>query len=183
MRKHLPADLREAMTFAFLTGWRVPSEVLPLTWAQVDEQRQIVRLDAGTTKNSEGRTFPYGALPELDTVLETQGRTRDEMRAKGTICPFVIPQANGKPHKRISEHWRTACLSAGAPGRIPHDFRRTALRNLVRAGVSEKVAMTLTGHKTRSVFDRYDIVNEAVLHSAVSRLAQGPSLAARVKKR
>jgi integrase len=57
------------MAFAFFTGWRVRSEVLPLTWAQVDEREQIVRLEVGTTKNREGRTFPYGVLPELSKVL------------------------------------------------------------------------------------------------------------------
>ena len=56
------------------------------------------------------------------------------------------------------------------PGRIPHDFRRTAVPELVRAGVPDAVAMRLTGHLTRSVFERYNVVSDADLTTAAARL-------------
>jgi len=68
------------------------------------------------------------------------------------------------------DRWKTACLAAGCPGRVPHDFRRTAVRNPNRAGVPETVAMQITGHKTRSVFDRYDITSEEDLAEASRKL-------------
>ena len=77
---------------------------------------------------------------------------------------------DGKPIIYFRRAWQAACKSAGVPGMIPHDFRRTAVCNLVRAGVPEKISMTITGHKTRSVFDRYDIVDEADLRKAVGML-------------
>ena len=74
------------------------------------------------------------------------------------------------PIKSFRVAFRTACSEAGCPGRVLHDFRRTAVRNLVRAGIPERVAMQMTGHKTRSVFERYNIVSAGDLREAAKRL-------------
>ena len=170
VRDALPEPLRGIVTFAYLTGWRVPSEVLPLRWAQVDRKACTVRLEPGTTKNSEGRTLPYDSLPELGHVVARQWQEHERLAAADVLCPFVFHR-RGKPIKGFRKAWATACEAAGCPGKLPHDFRRTAVRNLVRAGVPEKAAMAITGHKTRSIFDRYNIINEADLRSALGKLA------------
>ena len=72
VRRRLPPEVQPVVTFAYLTGWRVNSEVLTLRWHQVDRRAGIVRLDPGTTKNREGRTFPFSALPELRDLIEEQ---------------------------------------------------------------------------------------------------------------
>lgn len=171
VRDALPEALRGVVTVAFLTGWRIRSEVLPLQWANVNRTRKTVRLEPGTTKNAEGRTLPYDLLPDLVDVIDTQWKAHEHLHAAGVICPFVFHR-QGEPIKAFRKSWASACEVAGYPDKIPHDFRRTAVRNLVRAGVPEKIAMTITGHKTRSVFDRYDIVNEADLRVAIGKLAE-----------
>jgi len=87
------------------------------------------------------------------------------------LIPYVFHH-HGKPFKVYRRALKTACRKACVPGRIPHDFRRTAVQNLVRAGVSEVVAMKTTGHKTRSIFDRYDIVNQGDLNDAARKLGE-----------
>jgi len=98
----------------------------------------------------------------------------DRLKAEGVICPWVFNRTNKKVKgKRITtfiKAFRAACTKAGCPGRIPHDLRRTAVRNLVRAGIPERVAMQMTGHKTRSVFERYNIVSECDLVEAAKKL-------------
>lgn len=166
---HLSADLAAAFRFAYVTGWRIHSEVLNLQWRQVDFQARTLRLDAGKTKNKKGRTFKF--TTELQALLEAQdAHTRAVQRDLGRVVPWVFHRG-GKPIRDFYRAWRSACLAAGLgrkledgsikAERIPHDFRRTAVRNLVRAGVPERVAMEMTGHRTRAVFERYNIVSEA----------------------
>ena len=168
---HLPEYLRGPMEFAYLTGWRVRSEVLPLTWKQVDFKAGIVRLEPGTTKNQEGRTFPFGALPQLEALLKAQRESTKVLeRETGQIVRLVFHH-RGRRIRDYYDAWRTACEKAGVAGRIVHDLRRTAVRNLERAGVPRSVAMKLTGHKTESVYRRYAIVSEGDLCEGVAKLA------------
>lgn len=84
-------------------------------------------------------------------------------------CSFVFHD-HGREMKSFYKSWRRACQDAGLSGKFCHDFRRTAVRNLVRAGVPERVAMMITGHKTREVFERYNIVSEGDLAEAARRI-------------
>ncbi len=171
VRRNLPEDLQPVVTFAFLTGWRTRSEVQTLQWSQVNFKHRRVYLEPGTTKNSEARWFPF--TTELEGILLEQKRKTDDLkREKGIICPFVFHR-NGKPIKSFYKTWRTACKLAGVPGRIMHDFRRTAIRNIDRRGITQAVGMKLTGHKTPSVYQRYNIVSDSDLEEAAGRL-EGP---------
>ena len=132
----------------------------------------VVRLELRSTKNGEARVFPFDVLPELAEVLRRQRFYTDgiELVNGGSSVAWVFHRS-GRPIKDYTDAWRKACAAAGVPGRIPHDFRRTAVRNLLRAGVPESWAMKLTGHKTPAVFRRYAITNEADLREAVGKLA------------
>lgn len=169
LRNHLPAALQPVITFGFLCGWRIRSEVLPLEWRQVDREARTVRLDVGTTKNARGRHIDYSALPELVALFDEQWRLHEALQKAGTICPWVFHR-DGKRIKDFRGAWDQACTAAGLAGRVPHDLRRTAVRNLVRAGVPDTVAMKITGHLTREVFDRYDITSDADLRAGLGRL-------------
>ncbi len=173
--RHLPADLRVAASIAYTYGWRTQSEVLALERRQLDLDAGTLRLDPGQTKNDEGRLVYL--TPELKGLLVAQvDRIRTVERKTGRIIPYLFPYLTGIRRLGQRRHdyrkaWATACRKAGLPGRLRHDFRRTAVRNLVNLGVPERVAMQVTGHKTRAVFDRYHIVSPGDLQEAARRLA------------
>lgn len=168
---HMEDDLKAPAEFAYLTGWRVRSEVFPLKWTQVDLQAGEIRLEPGTTKTDEGRTFIFGVLPELDDLIRTQRELTDRLqKEQGRIIPWVFHR-KGERILDFRKAWRNAVKGAGIAGRIPHDFRRTAVRNLERSGVPRSVAMKLVGHKTESIYRRYAIVARQDLVDGIKRLA------------
>ena len=170
MRPQLPEHVRPVITFAYYTSCR-KGEILNLVWNQVDFPAKVVRLEPGETKNNEARTIPL--IGQLYEMLVIQKQIRDQ-RWPG--CPWVFSR-HGKRIKDFRGAWDEASKRAGLwnedtdrPKRIFHDLRPTGARNLVRAGVPERVAMAIGGWKTRSVFDRYNIISKCDLHDAAVKL-------------
>jgi integrase len=97
-------------------------------------------------------------------------RIHEIERATGRIVPWVFVHDDGSRIKDFRYSWAKACREAGVPGRLVHDFRRTAVRNLERAGVPRSAAMAMTGHKTEAVYRRYAIVDSAMLQEAATKL-------------
>jgi site-specific recombinase XerD len=164
----LPAHLKPLMEVAYITGWRVISELMTRQWKHVEEDLWL-RLDPGEAKNDEPRRFPL--IPNLKRIIHAQRVERRRLeKEKGISIPWIFFHDDGRPIKDYDNAWRSACKVAGCPERIVHDLRRTAVRNLVRARATEGVVMRLTGHKTRAVFERYNIVSGQDLRDAGTRL-------------
>jgi len=146
--------------FAYITGWRANSEILPLQWRQVDFQAGMdfqagtVQLDPETAKNMEGRVFPM---------------TRD--LREGALSPWVFTY-DGKRFKSCNRAWVTACKAVGVPGRLAHDVRRTAVRSLVRAGIPETSHDADDRPQDTIGFERYNIVSQSDLFDAARLLDQ-----------
>jgi len=163
----LPEYLRPLAIVGYWTGWR-KSELLGLEWRQVDLDDGTVRLDPGTTKNKDGRLV-YLPPEALDVLRAWAERTVRLSRDTEQIIAHVFHRDGARIHDFYAA-WRRACKAAGVPGRHFHDLRRTAARNYVRSGVPERVAMSVLGHKTRSIFDRYNITSETDLEEAAKRV-------------
>ena len=161
------------------------SEILTRQKHSVDLKAGWLRLEPGETKNRERRMFPItGRLRE---ILETQlAKSESMQRVTGKIIPWLFHR-DGKPIKTFRRSWISACVNAGfghvikntkgkvikkVADRIPHDFRRTPVRNLERAGVPRSAAMKLVGHKTESIYRRYAIADESMLQEAGEKLAR-----------
>jgi integrase len=162
----LPADLRDFTRFAYLTGWR-KGEIISLKWTDVDRDAGAIRLRPEAAKTGRGRTVMLeGDLAEL---IDRRWESRLFEKDGDVRVTALVFHRDGKPVGDFKKSWATACRAAGAPDKLFHDLRRTAARNMVRAGVPERVAMAVTGHVTRSMFDRYNIVSEDDLRMAAQK--------------
>lgn len=147
----LPVHLRPLVTFLYYCGVRV-GEAIQIEWSQLDLQGALIRLESEQTKTSEPRVVP---LP--DVLVDTLNQVE---KKEGLVFDAT----------NLREEWAKAVVAAEMPDLLVHDLRRSAIRNLIAAGVREKVAMSISGHKTRSVFDRYHIVDATDVTNAMSKL-------------
>lgn len=189
--KNLPEYLQDFALFGYLTGWR-KNEVATLGWEDVEGD--TIRLKGINAKTGEPRMVVLeGELAELMARRKAAQAVKTDT---GHMLAARVFHRDGAPIRDLRKAWQSACVAAGLGqficrrceqhtdghkcescgtdsvrymGRLFHDFRRTAVRNMIRAGVPEKVAMSISGHKTRSIFDRYNIVSEDDLRSAMAR--------------
>lgn len=165
----LPSHLHPLVIFLYTSGVRL-NEAQQITWAQVDLTHRLITLQGEQTKNSDPRIVPIH--PHLALLL-------GELEGEADACVFSAV------NQRVE--WQKACVLCGLGTRETvkptdghqwfryrglrlHDLRRSAIRNLVRAGTIETVVMKISGHKTRSVFDRYNIVSTNDVQTAMQRL-------------
>lgn len=157
LRNALPVDLQLPLVIGYHTGLR-RSAVLSIRLSQVDMKSKVIRLESGQSKIKKPQPVPiYGDMAGyLEMALAKNRRY---------VC-----EIKGKPIGSFRKTWITATKAAGVEGLIFHDLRRSAVRNMIQAGVEESVAMKISGHKTRSVFNRYNIIVERDIVAASAKI-------------
>ena len=181
---HLPERLRDPMLFAFLTGCRI-GRVLALEWRHVDERNGEIRLDLTSSATKTAGRVPYAEHPELAALLARRRAETDAwQRERGEVVPWVFwyPRSKGiirkggtrkaAPIRVYVRQWRDACDAAGLRGRTVHGLRRSFAVQAKRRGVEDKIVMEIGGWKTRSVLDRYRIIDTTDLREGMRKLAR-----------
>jgi integrase len=163
----LPAPVDDIARFGYLSGWR-RGEIVGLRWNAVDRMGREVRLR--TSKNGQGRVLPLEG--ELWDLMDRRWTDRTVEQEDGTtkISEFVFHR-DGEPIVDFRKAWSEAFKKANVKRRLFHDLRRTAVRNMMRAGVSQAVAMTISGHKTASMFQRYNVTSQTDQVEALKKTA------------
>jgi len=163
LRNELPDYLRPLFVVAYHLGNRL-GELRRMRRDQVGFKRNQIRLNPGETKNKRGRVLPMHG--EMSHWLEMQKAIRD---AEFPTCLYVFHH-EGNPIVDFRKAWKSATQRADLTGTLFHDLRRSAVRNMREAGIPENVAMEISGHRTRSVFERYNIVSDRDLKAAAEKM-------------
>jgi integrase len=162
MRGKPDMDLQDFLSWGFWTGMRT-GETKSLTWADLDGEAWTIRLHARGSKTRQGRAIPLEN--ELREIVERRTAARQ------MDCPFIFHR-KGRQFGEFRKVWKRACVQAGLIGKTPHDFRRSAVRNMVRAGVNPDIARQISGHRTAAIFSRYNIISETDLRQAMQRTSE-----------
>ncbi len=159
----LTEKYRPVIRLLYWTGWRL-GEALGLVWSRVELDAGELRLD--TSKGGDPRILAFGHESKLAKLL------RDVAASRQALSPYVFPGRAGHRMDRtaIEKAWRRACVAAGLPRALIHDLRRTAVRDLRRAGVSLAVAMGTVGHRSLMVHQGYSVVARQDQEDGLARL-------------
>lgn len=167
LRSHLPDDLKDFALFAYITGWR--KSAVSLEWSDVRDGNVYLR--GVCSKNG----LPY-YVPVVGELVELIEERRKEARSVKTDADIILSNLvfhrDGKPIAEFRKAWATACKKAGCAGRLFHDLRRSAARNLIRSGVGKDVAKEVGGWKTDSMFYRYNVTGEEDLRDAMEKVTK-----------
>lgn len=162
LRGELPDHQRLILVIGYHLGMR-RGEILKLRWDQVDWPANLIRLEKRQTKGKQARVAPlYGELRAWVDMAYS---------ARELDCPFIVSW-KGQGITEVKTAWNKARERAGVPKLLIHDLRRTAARNMIRAGVPEKQVLMIVGWKTRTMLDRYNIVDERDMQMAGEKLAR-----------
>lgn len=142
----------DVTVFAYRSAWR-RDEIESLTWEQVDMKAREARL--WDSKNGEARVLPLEA--ELWEAIERRAGLRRFETSSGPALSMYVFHENGKPLGDWRKRWDRACRGAGMPGLLFHDLRRSAIKNMVDAGIPQVTIMAISGHRSDAVFRRYAI--------------------------
>jgi integrase len=157
--RRVHSAVEDIIRFTYLSAWR-SGEAKNLTWDKYDPHGFVFRLPRRSTKNKRPRTLVL--VGELKEIIERR------LADRRPDCNFVFHR-NGKPIKSYRGAFTRAASGAGLD-LVPHDLRRSGVRNLRRAGNDERDCMEVSGHETRAIFDRYDICDEEDQRRALERL-------------
>jgi integrase len=165
----LPPDLADVARFAYSTGWR-KGQLSKLKWEHVDRTNRLVTVPGTITKNGKPQTIPLEG--ELWSLIERRWLRREVKRRNRPVflSPFVFHRGDGKVVGDFRKKWAKACATAKVAALLFHDLRRSSVRNMVRAGVDRDVAKSISGHKTDSMFSRYNITDEKDQREALRRV-------------
>lgn len=153
-------DARDMIEFLYNSGWR-SGEAMALQWSWIDGN--MIRLPAEVAKSKKARSLPI--IGVIEDVIERRKKLHR------LDCPFVFHRA-GKPIKAFRKTFKAAAKEIGQPALLPHDMRRSAVRNFRKSGLAESEGMALSGHKTNSVYKRYDIISDDDLTESMNRVQE-----------
>jgi integrase len=170
--EHLDDDNRDIVQFLYLAAWR-SGEAKSLEWSKIDTNDWVIWLSRKNEKTKRPRTLAL--VGELREIIERRQAKRLP------FCPYVFHRA-GKPIKSFRRAVKSAAIAAGLGqlvkdeagkekyvGFLPHDMRRSGIRNFTKAGIDESTGMSISGHRTNSVYKRYNIIDENIQRQALEK--------------